>query len=182
MNNKESLLKGMQKAKDLCYTKLLEKFEEWGNLLINDAVINGEYMHFTGNTVTSIAFGLYYGGMLDTITFVDGLKAPVRMKVKYNEPVELEFDYNGREGRAVVGEVNLVTEYGSELSVQTLQRIKPEGEVGIVVCTGTEYSVLLEDDKELNVLSETEQYANFWSHTWFANLINNHPNRPIEKL
>lgn len=181
MNNKESLLKGMQKAKDLCYAKLLEKFEEWGDKLINNALFEREYSNATGNTITSLAFGLYEHGQLRNISFIDGLNPPIRVKVNQGESIVLPISYDGKEDYEVGGAVDIVTPYGDELSIQTLMQLQPKRGFGIVVCTGTEYSLFLED-YGLNVLSETEQYTEIWSHSWFANLINNHPNRPVEKL
>lgn len=134
---------------------------------------------FTGNTITSLAFGLYDSGNLTDIVFVSGLRPPVHAKIQNGETVYLEDPYEGEE-RAVTGKVEIYDDWGEETSVRTLQTLTPKGGTGIVITTGTEYSVFLEKKKDFNVLSDTEAYARMFSLSWMKSNINK--NTSIDSL
>lgn len=145
---------GLAIAKDKIRLVLLRRLAEYGQYLLEDAYFRKEYTSFTGNTLTSLAFGLYERGQLVDVVFIDGLKPPVHVKVKQGQSLFLSHPYEGT-ARVVSGQVDTSDAWGDETSIQTLRKLCPKGGNGIIVTTGTEYSTFLERVKNLNVLSGT---------------------------
>ena len=58
-NNQQAFKIGMLRAFEIVDTMMLRKFEEFGNYLLVDADMSATFRSFTGNTLTSIAFGMY---------------------------------------------------------------------------------------------------------------------------
>lgn len=153
-SNKKAWIKGLQIAKEKIHSAVLKQLVKYGKLLLNDAQAKAEYQSFTGNTLTSLAFGLYENNSLQDVVFISGLKAPVHIKVQKGEYVYLEDPYEG-EARGVIGKVDIYDDTGEETSIRTLQGLCPKGGNGIIITTGTEYSTFLENFYNLNVLSDT---------------------------
>lgn len=153
-SNKKAWMKGLKIAKEKIRSAVLKQLAKYGKLLLNDAQAKAEYQSFTGNTLTSLAFGLYENNSLQDVVFISGLKAPVRIKVQKGEYVYLEDPYEG-EARGVRGKVDIRYDTGEETSIKALQKVRPRGGNGIIVTTGTEYSTFLENTYNLNVLSDT---------------------------
>lgn len=153
-NNKQAFMKGLKIAEEKIHFVLLRWLAEYGQELLDDARFRAEYQSFTGNTLTSLAFGLYQNTVLEDVVFISGLKAPVRIKVQKGDYVYLETPYQGSP-RGVRGQVEIYDDTGVETSIRTLQGVCPKGGNGIVVTTGTEYSTFLENFYNVNVLSDT---------------------------
>lgn len=178
-SNKKAWMKGLQIAKEKMHFVVLRRLAEYGEILLDDAKFKAEYRSFTGNTITSLAFGLYENTLLQDVVFISGLKAPVHIKVQKGEFVYLTDPYEG-EARGVRGKVDIYDDTGEETSIRTLQGLCPKGGNGIIITTGTEYSTFLENFYNLNVLSDTfleaKNNALMDMKQWF------NVNTPIDKL
>lgn len=153
-DNKHAFMKGLKIAEKKIHSALLRQLAKYGKELLDDAQFRAEYQSFTGNTLTSLAFGLYQNTALEEVVFIKGLKAPVHIKVQKGEYVYLETPYQGSP-RGVRGQVEIYDDTGAETSIKTLKRLCPKGGNGIVVTTGTEHSTFLENVYNVNVLSDT---------------------------
>lgn len=178
-NNKKAFMEGLAIAKQKIHRVLLGRLAEYGQILLEDAQFRAEYQSFTGNTLTSLAFGLYENTRLTDVIFISGLKAPVRAKVENGKYVYLEEPYEGNP-RGVRGQVDISDAWGDETSIKTLSGLCPKGGNGIIVTTGTEYSTFLENVKGLNVLSDTYLEAQAGALAEAKSWIN--INTPIDKL
>lgn len=177
--NKSIFLQGMRTAKDKIYRVLMARLAKYGEYLLEDAQFRAEYTSFTGNTLTSLAFGVYENSQLTDVVFINGLQPAVHAKVQKGQTVYLSNPYDGAP-RSVTGKVDVTDDYGIDTSVRVLEGLMPKGGNGIVVTTGTEYSDYLESVYNLNVLSDT--YLEASNIAW--NRINStiDPNTPIDKL
>lgn len=152
--NEKAFLKGLQIAKEKIHLALMRRLAEYGEILLDDALFRKEYQSFTGNTVTSLAYGVYENGSLTDVVFISGMQPPVHAKISKGRVLYLKNPYEGGP-RAVKGQVAITDKYGAETSLKTLRSVTPKGGNGIVVTTGTEYSSFLETVYGTNVLSET---------------------------
>ena len=118
------------------------------------------WMGFTGNTQTSYACGIYMFGKLEgIITQKNWNQSPRRRKIDLNEVAFLKNPYEG-EPRAVKGRVKVSGDYGLNTSLEFLQSYSmPQDVIGLVMCTGTEYSEYLEQVRGVDVLSSTFEKA-----------------------
>ena len=177
--NKKTFKRGLEIAKAKIHRVLIGRLAEYGEVLLEDAAFQKEYQSFTGNTLTSLAFGVYENTVLTDIIFISGYKAPVHAKIEKGELVYLEDPYEG-EARARRGYVDIADAWGDNTSIRTLQSVCPKGGNGIVVTTGTEYSVFLERVWNMNVLSDTalraEKEALMDMRRWIDT------NTPIDRL
>lgn len=151
-------MRGLQIAKERIHFAVLRRLAEYGEELLEDAKFRGEYQSFTGNTLTSLAFGLYENTVLTDVVFISGVNPPVHAKVREGSYTYLAAPYEGLP-RVVSGKVPISDAWGDETSMRTLQGLCPKGGNGIVITTGTEYSTFLEREYDLNVLSDTALYA-----------------------
>lgn len=159
---------------------MMRRLAEFGEKLLDHAREHKKgWKSFTGNTITSLAFGVYKNGTLTDTVFVNGVAPPIHRKVLKNEVVRLDRPYEG-EPRRVRGTVDISDEWGDETSVITLQTLRPHGGNGIIVTTGTEYSSLLEAKPNFNVLSETKLFAEVEGLNWMKVDINK--NVSIDRL
>lgn len=177
--NKTTFMKGLQIARQKIHLVLIRRLAEYGEILLDDALFKKEYESFTGNTVTSLAYGVYERGSLTDVVFISGMEPPVHAKVQYNKVVYLKSPYEGLP-RAVKGHVAITDKYGAETSLRTLQSVVPRGGSGIVVTTGTECSSFLEGVYNRNVLSETALEAENSALRDIRRWIN--INTPIDRL
>lgn len=150
----------------------IQRLATFGEMLLDDAKgAKRGWNSFTGNTITSLAFGVYENGSLTDIVFVSGVKPPVHAKIQNGETLYLENPYEG-ESRAVTGRVDIYDAWGDETSVQTLSTLRPKNGNGIIITTGTEYSEFLERKRDFNVLSDTQMYARVFALSWMKSNLN----------
>mgnify|MGYP001163044021 CR=1 FL=1 len=157
MDNKKAIQEGMAKFYRMLYERAYDAFIGIGDDILHDAQVSAQYHNLTGNTLTSLAFGLYQNYQLVDVTFLDGVKPAIRRKLRKEEW------FRGRTYdkvyRKFQGTVETDGGWGTSTSMQFLKTFKPIQPYSIVVCTGTEYSELLENEKDLNVLTDTKQYT-----------------------
>ena len=157
-SNSKAFKAGLKIAKEKIHFLLLRHLAEYGVELLEDAQFRATFQSFTGNTITSLAFGIYENTNLIDVIFISGQKPPVHAKIKNGQTLFLSHPYEG-EARAVRGKVDITDAWGDETSLRTLKALCPRGGNGIIVTTGTEYSVFLERTYDYNVLSETALFA-----------------------
>lgn len=174
--NSIAIDKGYKKANEYILKYFFQRCNDFGIHLLQEIEASRTFLDFTGNTITSISFGLYLNNKLTDIKFLSKGK-PLMPKVKKGETVILDETYDGRTNIKVIGGIDLSTAYGEELSIKTLNALRPKGGNGIIVTTGTEYSEILERERGLNVITEAFQVAQNGSLRWFK--VNE--NIPIEK-
>ena len=157
-SNKKAFINGLRIAKEKIHHFLIGRLAEYGEVLLADAAFQKGYKSFTGNTLTSLAFGVYKNTVLTDAVFISGKDAPVHAKIENGKRLYLKNPYEG-EPRVRYGYVDIADEWGDETSLRTLKNVCPKGGNGIVVTTGTEYSTFLENVWDMNVLSDTFLYA-----------------------
>lgn len=177
--NEKTFMDGLLKAKQKIQTVFIRRIAEYGEILLDDAIFRKEYESFTGNTITSLAYGVYENGNLTDVVFVSGLQPPVHAKIKEGRVLYLKDPYEGLP-RARKGYVAITDQYGADTSLKTLQSVRPHGGNGIVVTTGTEYSSFLEGVFGMNVLSETALEAENSALRDMKQWLN--VNTPIDRL
>lgn len=166
-DNAKVLEEGKKKMGNIIDGYLLDRITEIGIRLLKDGVISAQYHNVTGNTLTSLAVGIYYkGGLSRVITAVvtQGLKNATRPKLSRGDGIGVIMVRSYESGKLIpIKKYNLIDtngEYGLTTSVNFLKSYKaPSDGIGLVMCTGTEYSNYLESRKGLNVLSDTYDYA-----------------------
>lgn len=172
-------MKGLKIAKEKIHRFLIGRLAKYGEVLLTDADFRRGYESFTGNTLTSLAFGIYENTVLTDVVFISGYSAPVHAKIEEGQVLYLEYPHEGG-ARARYGYVDIVDDWGDETSLKTLKAVCPKGGNGIVVTTGTEYSTFLEGVWDMNVLSGTylmaENDALSYMKRWIKRDI------PIDKL
>lgn len=178
-DNSKAIKIGLMIAKEKIHNLLIKKLSKYGEFLLEDAQFRAEYQSFTGNTITSLAFGVYERGSLTDVVFISGLEPAIHAKVKLGQVLFLKHPYEG-EPRAVSGKVDISNEWGIDTSLNTLKSLCPKGGNGIVVTTGTEYSVYLERVYDSNVLSDTALYVKNNALSDMKKWIN--LNTPIDRL
>lgn len=140
------------------YDVLVARLLAYGRHLVDRSVSLKRFGDFTGNTVTSFACGVYRDGVLVGHYVAD--KSPaLRKKVGKDEYVQLPVTYDGRKDVSVKGRVSVSDGYGSDFSLDFLRSFSAGGGLSLVVLTGTEYSLYIEQERDLNVLSATYALA-----------------------
>ena len=121
---------------------------------------NRQFIGFTGNTQTSYACGVYVNGTLEHVSVQKNWNTPpFRVKVRNGHFVYMTNPYEGRP-RGVTGKVDTETDYGLELSLKQLEEYKPPKKgLALMMTTGTEYSVYIEQAMSLDVLTNTFKEA-----------------------
>ena len=82
-DNAKVLEEGKKKMRNIIDEYLLDRITEIGIRLLQDGVVSAKYHNVTGNTLTSLAVGIYYRGKLSriiTAVVTQGLKNPTRPK------------------------------------------------------------------------------------------------------
>lgn len=143
---------GLRIIEDILYDSLVSAAER----LFVRVSTNRQFIGFTGNTQTSYACGIYVKGILrDVLVQNNWSGKPLRMKVRKGEFVYMTHPYEGR-SRGVTGKVDIVERYGLDLSVKQLKEYKaPKKGIALMMTTGTEYSVYIEQSMSLDVLTNT---------------------------
>jgi hypothetical protein len=142
-------------------------FTEIGERLLRDGRLSARYHNLTGNTLTSLAVGIYNKGRLVkmlTAVVTQGLRPATRKKLSRGDGVGVVLVRDYDTGRKVAvrrsGLQPTDEHYGLTTSMEFLKSYRPEtSSWSLVVCTGTEYSTYLEAKKGLNVLSDTHSVA-----------------------
>ena len=162
MGNRVALDRGFKRAKQIIFAHLYDESIKFCDALVVDALSQRGFQSFTGNTITSFACGIYVDGSLNyMVASGENMSAPVHAKVEKGETVYLSNPYEGRP-RAVTGRVDIQYQMsGMETSFRILQSFTPSSKgISIIMTTGTEYSIYLENVHNLNVLSDTAKETN----------------------
>lgn len=166
-HNVKTLEEGRKKMHEIIDRHLIECVTDMSVRLINHGVLSAEYHNLTGNTLTSLAVGIYHRGNLERIVTAittQGLVMPEHKKLSRGDGLGVIMVRDYDNGKLIpVKKYNLVNtngEYGLTTSVNFLKSYKaPSDSIGLVMCTGTEYSNFLEAKRGLNVLSDTYEYT-----------------------
>lgn len=144
--------KGMRMIEDVIYNSLADSADA---LLIRVAT-NRQFIGFTGNTQTSYACGIYVNGRLAHVSVQRNWNSqPFRMKVRKGKIVFMNNPYEGQP-RAVKGQVDIEENHGLVLSLKQLEEYKaPKKGLALMMTTGTEYSLYIEQAMSLDVLTNT---------------------------
>lgn len=152
---------GISKAKKMIDDKIVEALIRAAKELILDAEFEKEYNNLTGNTLTSYAVGIYSKWSLRAIISIydvdSGIDRPTRTKLSNKKGYQKVIHYDTGDEIYVKTDSFEKTsaEYGHDTSEEFLRGYIPDnGGYVIVMCTGTEYSGILEYGG-LNVLTET---------------------------
>lgn len=141
---------GMRRIEDAIFNSLADA----ADALLLRVSTTRQFVGFTGNTQTSYACGVYMNGRLVHVSVQNNWSEPPRrMKVQKGRVVYLTNPYEGR-ARRVVGMVDIEEEYGLSLSLKQLEEYKaPKKGIALMMTTGTEYSVYIEQAMHLDVLT-----------------------------
>lgn len=144
--------KGLRMIEDVLFNSLANAADK---LLVRVST-NRQFVGFTGNTQTSYACGVYVNGKLEHVSVQQNWNTPPkRIKVKRGQVVYLSNPYEGR-SRAVKGTADTETDYGLDLSLRQIEQYKaPKKGIALMMTTGTEYSVYIEQAMSLDVLTNT---------------------------
>lgn len=160
MSNESVLDKGLKKGLQMIEDTIISSLRESCQALLREVMAHRNFLGFTGQTQTSYMAGLYVNGRLKVLfNERNWLQPPRRAKVPLDKCVWLDNPYEGEE-RSVWGREDIVDPSGTSLSTKILQEYKaPDKGWAIVVTTGTEYSLLLEQARHLDVLTDTYMAA-----------------------
>lgn len=157
--NKDSLKHSKKRAYALLDKSANIALIGLGRYLLQDAAEQAEYRNLTGNTITSIAIGIYFNKMLREMYFIDGKRPAIRVKLGKGETVTDFVDYDGNVRSYFTADVDSNRGWGQESSYRFLSGYTPKGRYSLVMTTGTEYSEYLEKELDLNVLTDTKNMA-----------------------
>lgn len=148
--------KGLRMIEDVLFNSLADS----ADALLLRVATNRQFIGFTGNTQTSYACGVYVNGRLEHVSVQRNWNnPPVRMKVRKGKLVYLSNPYEGRP-RAVRGQVDIEENHGLVLSLKQIEEYKaPRKGLALMITTGTEYSVYIEQVMSLDVLTNTFKEA-----------------------
>ena len=157
---------GFKKARLAIYQAVSKALRECAIRFVRESVAAYNGGNLTGNTLTSISAGIYERGMPGPIVIsareVMNLRRPKYRKLHEGGSFK-GLDYDGHKRKGFVATVETDGDYGEGTSFRFLQSYKlpANAAFGIVVTTGTEYSVYLTKEKELNydVLVSTSKKA-----------------------
>ena len=159
--NRTEFAKAKKRMKQMTSGHVYDMLAKTCDDLLGNAVSSKDYLGFTGNTQTSYSCGLYIDGVLSYyVNQKMWSRSPVRKKVPKGKFIWLHKPYEGR-SRGLRGETDVDSFYGEESAFRFLQSYKdvPRDGFAIVMTTGTEYSVYIEQTHNLNVLTDTFQRA-----------------------
>lgn len=167
-NNAKTLKDGFAKGFRIIVNTIADSLVEAAYYLLVDAETNKEYHNLTGNTLTSYMCGVYVNGKIRKIvTMYDadmGIDRPKRGKLYRGNGSGTVYVEDYDTGKFIhVKKYNLIDtdrDFGENTSRKFLMSYKTKpNSVALVMCTGTEYSELLESIKKLNVLVQTYRNA-----------------------
>lgn len=136
---------------------ILNEMNKFGLHIVNDmALKNKTFKDLTGQTQDSYSYAVYYEGVMMSIGNTTSSKNPIRRKFRKGE-VQTNFnDVDGVWRDRFEGVIETDGGYGSVSALNFLQSYTPIKKYELVVTTGTEYSVYLERNRDLDVLSDTK--------------------------
>ncbi len=142
------------------YYHIVPELTRFGIHMVNDVLPNqSEHRNLTGNTITSLAFGVYYRGNLEVMGFNNHYPPPIRNKLIKGEEVFDFEDYDGNIRKYFRAKIQTDAGYGTNTSMEFLKGYQSTRQFAIVFTTGTEYSEYLEKTRKLNVLSNGYDYS-----------------------
>lgn len=152
---------GIIKAKKMIDDRIINGLVNAAKDLILDAEFEKEYNNLTGNTLTSYAVGIYSKMRLRALISIydvdSGIDRPTRIKLSNRKGYQKVIHYDTGDEIYVKTDSFEKTsgEYGHDTSEEFLRQFIPDN-MGyfLVMCTGTEYSGILEYGG-LNVLTDT---------------------------
>ena len=155
-DNAKTLENGFAKGLRMIEDVLFNSLANAADALLLRVATNRQFIGFTGNTQTSYACGVYVNGKLEHVSVQRNWnQPPFRMKVRKGKVVFLGNPYEGQP-RAVKGQVDIVENHGLVLSLRQIEEYKaPRKGLAIMMTTGTEYSVYIEQAMSLDVLTNT---------------------------
>lgn len=160
MSNADVLKASRKTFEAIKHNQIMPRLYALAKTLLEDALsMRSGWGGFTGNLPTSYAAAVwdFKGRMYGDIIFaedVDGyysFTSVKRQKVQEGAKVHLDNPWEG-EPRTVTGDVPIKEPWGVDLSYQFLTGYQPSRYPCICICTGAEYSKLVEDEYG-NVLS-----------------------------
>lgn len=159
-DNVKTLENGFAKGLRMIEDTLVNSLRDAADALLLRVATTRQFMGFTGNTQTSYACGVYMNGRLVHVSVQHNWSQnPVRMKVRKGKTVFLSNPYEGH-ARAVTGKVDIEENHGLALSLKQLEEYKaPRKGLALMMTTGTEYSVYIEESMSLDVLTGTFREA-----------------------
>ena len=122
---------------------------------------SGKLVHkMTGNLFTSYSCGIYRDGeLIELLHSADMKSPPLRYKLVKGEIFPAgEMRYDGTEQKKKFSApVDTDGRFGQETSIMFLRNYTPATKRGyeVVMCTGAEYSTFIEQERNLNVLTNT---------------------------
>jgi len=161
--NNDVLDTGFAKGLSLIRQTIVGSLTEAAYKLLLTAEWEKEYHNLTGNTFTSYMVGIYYNRSLVRIISVYdadlSLRRPVRGKLWRGSGIGTIYVEDYDSGKMVpVKKYRLIDtdkDYGENTSRNFLRSYRPSDDIEFVMCTGTEYSQLLETVRHLDVLTGT---------------------------
>lgn len=142
------------------YHYIIPQLTRFGIHMVSNVLPNqARYRNLTGNTITSLAFGIYYLGKLDIMGFNNHYPPPIRNKLIRGEELYDFEDYDGNIRKYYPAKVNTDAGFGKNSSMEFLKSYQSARQYAIVFTTGTEYSEYLEKTRGLNVLSDGYDYS-----------------------
>lgn len=167
--NEKAIREGMSKFNVMLSERVMVALNKLGEDYLMDASVQKEYTSLTGNTLTSLAFGRYDNYKIAEIVLFDADKPAQRRKFTKGDTVYGYRDYEGNIRDVFSADIETDEGWGNSTSVRFLRSFRPTTPTAIIVCTGTEYSEFLENERGLNVLTDTEQYARYNTLSLFRN-------------
>ena len=160
VDNAKTLENGWAEGIRMIEDTIFNSLANAADALLIRVATNRQFIGFTGNTQTSYACGLFLNGVLEHVAVQRNWNSPpVRMKVRRGQVIYLSRPYEGV-SRAVKGVVDIEEGYGLDLSLKQIQEYKaPKKGLALMMTTGTEYSVYIEQSMSLDVLTNTFKNA-----------------------
>ena len=169
IDNAKVLENGFAKALEIIQDTIFNSLMDAAEKILVRVASNRQFIGFTGNTQTSYMAGVYQNGRLAGVVNQKNWNEPPRRgKVRKGRVVFLSNPYEGRP-RAVKGQVDISDDYGAQTSIKFLESYNkaPNKGFALVVTTGTEYSVYIEQNQQLDVLTNTYmQAADIINRSW----------------
>lgn len=155
MSNADVLKASLTAFRSFKQQNIMPRLWKMAHDLLEDALsMRSGWAGFTGNLPTSYAAAVWdfdgnlYGNGIIFAEDVDGYynkSTIIRPKIKLDEIVHLEQPWEGDE-RTRRGAVHIKEQWGPDLSYWFLTNLTPKHRPCICICTGAEYSKLVEDE------------------------------------
>ena len=148
--NKKAFKEGLEIIKSRI-KKVMDGMEAMTPEFVRDPVANRVFNNLTGNTITSIAAGVYRNGKFEKMvsaSSLGGLEPPSRRKLYPTKYRNFVFaDYDTGEEVAISGKARWLVETNGKYGIETTSKFlagmnshSSKDSITIVVSTGTEYS------------------------------------------